>query len=192
MITFITGTVYAFGADYVILDNNGIGYYISFMHPEVLSLSQKITIFTYQHFREDGQLLYGFLDNAELELFKNLISVKGLGPKTAQGMLGSCRYQDLIKAIELGDVAFLKRMPSVGSKTAQQIILDLKGKLVEDEKNAPIVNDELKEALEGLKALGYQAFEINNISGQLKKMDRMSADEYLKAGLKLLIANKGV
>ncbi len=192
MITFITGTVYAFGADYVILDNNGIGYYISFMHPEVLSLSQKITIFTYQHFREDGQLLYGFLDSSELELFKNLISVKGLGPKTAQGMLGSCRYQDLIKAIELGDVAFLKRMPSVGSKTAQQIILDLKGKLVEDEKNAPDANDELKEALEGLKALGYKAFEINNISGQLKKMEKMSADEYLKAGLKLLIANKGV
>ncbi|MBQ6654262.1 MAG: Holliday junction branch migration protein RuvA [Erysipelotrichaceae bacterium] len=192
MITFINGTVYSFGADYVILDNNGIGYYINFMHPEVLSLSQQITIFTYQHFREDGQTLYGFIDSSELELFKNLISVKGLGPKTAQTMLGSCKYQDLINAIELGDVAFLKRMPSIGSKTAQQIILDLKGKLVEDEKGKPVNNAELEEAYAGLKALGYKAYEINSISGELKKMVGLSADEYLKAGLKLLIAHKGV
>lgn len=192
MITFIRGTVYAFGADYVIIDNNGIGYYVNFMHPEVLSLGQQITIFTFQHFREDGTVLYGFIDADELELFKNLIAVKGLGPKTAIGMLGSCRYQDLIRAIESGDVAFLKKMPAVGSKTAQQIILDLKGKLVEDESNKPVNNEKLDEAVAGLKALGYKAYEINTVLSQLKKMDLPSADEYLKVGLKLLISSKGV
>ena len=192
MITFITGTVYSFGADYVILDNNGIGYYINFSHPEILSLSQKITIFTFQHFREDGQTLYGFIDSEELELFKKLISVKGLGPKTAQGMLAVCKYRELVNAIETGDVAFLKRMPSIGAKTAQQIILDLKGKLVEDDHNAPKNNADLEEAISGLKALGYKAYEINSITGELRKMSGLSADEYLKAGLKLLIAHKGV
>ncbi|MBR5048449.1 MAG: Holliday junction branch migration protein RuvA [Erysipelotrichaceae bacterium] len=192
MFTFISGTVYSFGADYVILENNGIGYYINFMHPEALTLSQHITIFTYQHFREDGQVLYGFIDANELDLFKNLISVKGLGPKTAQLMLGSCRYEELVRAIEAGDVAFLKKMPSVGSKTAQQIILDLKGKLVEDENRKPEVNQQLEEAVSGLKALGYKTYEINSILKELRKMPDMSADEYLKAGLKLLLAQKGV
>ncbi len=191
MIAFIRGTVYSFGADYVIVDNNGIGYYINFMHPEVLSLGQSVTIFTYQHFREDATVLYGFVDQEEHDLFTKLISVKGLGPKTALTMLGAADYHAIIQAIEKGDVAFLKKMPSIGAKTAQQIILDLKGKLVEDEKQETAkTNEAVEEAVLGLKSLGYKSYEINTILGELSKMDLPSSDEYLKAGLKLLLGRK--
>jgi len=190
MITFIRGIVYAFGSDYVILDNNGIGYYINFSHPEVLTLSTEITIFTYQHFREDATVLYGFINQEELALFNKLITVKGLGPKTAQTMLGGASYNDIILAIEAGNIDFLKKMPSIGAKTAQQIILDLKGKLVEnsnDEKD----NGLLKEAISGFKNLGYKMSEINNILPKLRQCNCSNVNDYIKEGLKLLLLAKG-
>ena len=106
MITFITGLVYSFTSDSVIIYNNGIGYFIYFSHPEKLSLQEKITVFTFQHFREDGTVLYGFLSMDELDLFKKLITVKGLGPKTAMAILSNTTYDQLVNSIENGDVNF--------------------------------------------------------------------------------------
>ncbi|HPW53880.1 MAG TPA: Holliday junction branch migration protein RuvA [Erysipelotrichaceae bacterium] len=191
MITFIRGKIYEFSAEHVILDNNGIGYYINFYRPELLTLGETVTLFTYQHFRDDATVLYGFGDKNELEIFQKLISVKGLGPKTASMILSRCKTNDLIMAIENGDVQFLKRMPSVGTKTAQQIILDLKGKLIEITTEDSAVNLELQEAIEGLKSLGYKAFEINSIKAQLIKMACQSTREYLSEGLKLLNKRSG-
>ncbi len=191
MITFIRGKVYEFSAEHVILDNNGIGYYINFNRPELLTLGETITIFTYQHFRDDATVLYGFAEKTELDIFQKLISVKGLGPKTASMILGNCKCHDLIVAIENGDVAFLKRMPSIGTKTAQQIILDLKGKLVEVTNENAEVNKEFEEAIEGLKSLGYKAYEINSIKGQLVKLDCQTTNQYLSEGLKLLNKRSG-
>ncbi|MBR0138420.1 MAG: Holliday junction branch migration protein RuvA [Erysipelotrichaceae bacterium] len=191
MITFIRGTVYSFGADYVIIDNNGIGYFVYFNHQEMLSLNQNITIFTYQHFREDATVLYGFIDKKELDLFTQLITVKGLGPKTAITMLGRCRYEDLIMAIENGELNFLKSLPGIGAKMAQQIILDLKGKLVEQTNNDKS-NPYLDEVADGLKALGYKTSEINSVLGELVKLDLKSTDEYLRSALKILAKRKGI
>ena len=194
MITFITGLVYSFTSDSVIIDNNGIGYFIYFSHPEKLSLQEKITVFTFQHFREDGTVLYGFLSMDELDLFKKLITVKGLGPKTAMAILSNTTYDQLVNSIENGDVNYLKKMPSVGSKTASQIILDLKGKLVEvnnndsNKKSNPLV----QQALDGLKSLGYKASELSSITSQLNSQQLNSVDEYLKEGLKLLVKLKGI
>lgn len=192
MIRFIRGTVYSFGIDYVIIDCNGVGYYINFMHQDQITLGQNITVFTYQQFREDAQLLYGFLDQKELDLFEKLISVKGLGPKTAMTMLGHRNYNDLINAIENGEIDFLTKIPSLGAKTSKQIILDLKGKLVvEDNSNSGKNNEKLDEAVLGLKALGYKTYEINDVLPELRKMNDLSVDEYLKEGLKLLLQRKG-
>ncbi len=191
MITFIRGKVYEFSSEHVILDNNGIGYFINFNRPELLTLGETITIFTYQHFRDDATVLYGFAEKMELDIFQKLISVKGLGPKTASMILGRCKCSDLIVAIENGDVAFLKRMPSVGTKTAQQIILDLKGKLVEVTSEDTPVNKEIEEAIEGLKSLGYKTYEINSIKGQLNKLDCQTTNQYLSEGLKLLNKRSG-
>ncbi|MDI9540514.1 MAG: Holliday junction branch migration protein RuvA [Bacillota bacterium] len=191
MITFICGKVYEFSGEHVILENNGIGYYINFNHPEILTLGEVVTIFTYQHFRDDATVLYGFADKIELDVFQKLISVKGLGPKTASMILGRCKCNDLVVAIENGDVAFLKTMPAVGTKTAQQIILDLKGKLIEVKSEEISVNNELDEAIEGLKSLGYKAYEINSIKGQLVKSDCKTTKQYLSEGLKLLNKRSG-
>ncbi|MBR0473574.1 MAG: Holliday junction branch migration protein RuvA [Erysipelotrichaceae bacterium] len=192
MIRFIRGTVYSFGIDYVIIDCNGVGYYINFMHQDQITLGQNLTVFTYQQFREDAQLLYGFLDQKELDLFEKLISVKGLGPKTAMTMLGHRNYNDLINAIENGEIDFLTKIPSLGAKTSKQIILDLKGKLVvDDNSNGGKNNERLDEAVLGLKALGYKVYEINSVLPDLRKMENLSTDEYLKEGLKLLLQRKG-
>ncbi len=191
MITFIRGTVYSFGADYVIIDNNGIGYFIYFNHQEMLTLNQNITIFTYQHFREDATVLYGFIDKKELDLFTQMIKDKGLGPKTAITMLGRCRYEDLIMAIENGDISFLRALPGIGAKMAQQIILDLKGKLVEATNNDKS-NPYLEEVSDGLKALGYKASEINSVINELVKQNLKSSDEYLRSALQILAKRKGI
>ena len=190
MITFIRGKVYSFGLDHVIIDNNGIGYFIYFNHQEMLTLNQEITIFTYQHFREDATVLYGFIDKKELDLFTEMISVKGLGPKTAISMLGKCRYEDLIRAIENGQIDFLKSLPGVGSKMAQQIILDLKGKLIQQENNGQS-NPYIEEASQALRTLGYKQAEINKVASELVRMDFDSADQYLKSALQLINSWKG-
>lgn len=193
MIYFLRGTVHSFGIDYVIIDCNGVGYYVNFCEQGQISLGQTVTVYTYQQFREDAQLLYGFLDVKELDLFEKLISVKGLGPKTAMTMLASANFNDLINAIENGEIDFLTRIPSLGAKTSKQIILDLKGKLVEDANNNSEgkISQALDEAIVGLKNLGYKAYEINAVVGELKKMEGLNTDQYLKEGLRLLLQRKG-
>ncbi len=189
MIAFIRGKVFAYGIDWIILDNQGIGYRISFGHPEAIKLNQEIQIFTYQHVREDELSLYGFLSLEEYELFLKLISVKGLGPKTAMGMLSKFHYEQIVQSIENGDVNFLKGLPGIGGKTASQIILDLKGKLVSAQSNEPIAS-ELTDALEGLKSLGYKQGEVQSIANKLREQPGLSSDEYLKLGLQLLMKKK--
>ena len=192
MIRFIRGTVYSFGVDYVIVDCNGIGYYINFVRQDQISLGQQVTIFTYQVFREDDQLLFGFLDSRELELFERLISVKGMGPKTAMSMLAHASYVSIITAIENGQVDVLKKLPGLGTKTAQQIILDLKGKLVDDDNNTGKDSLEVDEVASALKGLGYKAYEINAILPELRKRKNATVDELLKDALRLLLQRKGV
>ena len=192
MIYFLRGKVHSYGINHVIIDVNGVGYYVNFCHQDMITLGQDITVYTYQQFREDDQLLFGFLEKQEMEFFEKLISVKGLGPKTALNMLAHASYTDLIDAIENGQVEKLTRLPGLGAKISRQIILDLKGKLVEsaDEKNGKN-NEELDEAIAGLKALGYKAYEINAVVPQLQKLEKTSADGYLKEGLRLLLQRKG-
>lgn len=185
MIGFIRGTVHAFGMDYVLLDCHGIGFRINFNRPEHLHMGEEITIYTYQNVREDEISLYGFLSLAEYDLFIKLISVKGLGPKIASNVLASSSVEQIVNAIENGDATFMKRMPGIGAKTASQIILDLKGKLVEAKevsKNDPKMND----VVDALKALGYKPNEINPVVKKLKEED-LSVDEAVKKALGMLL-----
>ncbi len=183
MIGFIKGTVHAYGLDYVLVDTGSIGYRINFYHPESLSLNKEVTIYTYQNVREDEISLFGFLSLQEYDLFVKLISVKGLGPRIASNILSAASADSIITAIETGDIDFMRRMPGVGNKTASQIILDLKGKLVEVEN---IENDKLVDVSEALKQFGYKPAEIKNV---LKKIEREdgSTDELIKKALALLV-----
>jgi len=191
MIAFIIGKVYAYGMDYVILDNNGIGYRVNFMHPEVLTLNKEIMIYTYQHVREDEISLFGFISMDEYELFISLIAVKGLGPRTALNILASINSNELVKIIENNDVDALKRLPGIGAKTASQIILDLKGKLVRNDNDGDKLPDSLNDALSALKSLGYKTSEIQSLSKELIKQPNKTSEEYVKLGLQILLLRKG-
>ena len=192
MIAFVKGTVYSFGIDHVIIETvSGIGYKVYYNHSQPLTLGQNILLFTYQQIREDAHVLFGFVRKEELELFEKLISVKGLGPKTALGILTAASYSQVVNAIEQGEVAFLKKMPGIGAKTASQIILDLKGKLVSTEESKPVVNSKIMDAMEALKALGYKNAEIQAISKQMQEQDLATAEAYVKLGLQLLLKRKG-
>ncbi len=191
MIAFIKGRVHAFGQDWVILDTHGVGYQIGFPRPETLSLNSEVLLYTYQHIREDEMSLYGFLTMDELRLFQQLISVKGLGPKTALNMMTAASYVKIISAIESQDVTFLKTMPGIGAKTASQIVLDLKGKLVESEKKDTKASVEIQDAVAALKALGYKASELTGMEKYLISLNLNNVDELVKAGLQFLLKRKG-
>lgn len=184
MIGFVRGKVHAYGLDYVLIDVNGVGYRINFNHPESLTVGQEMTIYTYQNVREDEISLFGFLSLEEYDLFVKLISVKGLGPRIASSILGRASTENVIKAIEDGDVEFMKRMPGVGNKTASQIILDLKGKLVETiDVN---VDDRLKDVQDALKQFGYKNQEIKPVIKALIN-EKGSTDELVKKALKMFV-----
>lgn len=185
MIGFLRGIVHYFGLDYVLLDVNDVGYRINFFHPEYLKIGEEIIIYTYENIREDEHSLFGFLSLEEYDLFVKLISVKGLGPKIASNILARAKVNDIIDAIENSDVAFMKAMPGIGAKTASQIILDLKGKLVSANEEK-IDDDKLKDVSEALKSLGYKQAEIKPVIRALSKED-MSTDEYIKKALSMLM-----
>lgn len=193
MIAFVRGNVYSFTKDSAIIDNHGIGYQIYVSDPTKLILNKEVTLFTYQHVREDAVLLFGFLSMEEHDVFLQLISVKGVGPKTAMTMLGVCPVNDMIHAIEQNDVAALKKLPGIGAKTAQQIVLDLRGKLVDDEnEEATADNQSLRDAIDALKALGYKQNEINSVKKEIATDENKSVDEYIRQALVILAKRKGV
>ena len=192
MIAYIKGTVHAYGMDYVILENNGIGFRINYMHPETLSLNKEMTIYTYQHVREDEISLFGFVSEEEYDIFMQLINVKGIGPKSASNVLAVINPAKLVSIIEDNDVAALKKLPGIGAKAASQIILDLKGKLVAKEVETKAAHSpELEDALAALKSLGYKPAEVNAVVKELENQKLKTAEDYIRVGLSLLMKRKG-
>lgn len=193
MIAFIKGIVHSYSKDSLIIENNGIGYRIYISRPQNVSLNKEVTLYTYQHVREDAITLFGFPTVEEHDLFLQLISVKGVGPKTALGMLAVCPAKEMVSAIETNDVKTLKALPGIGAKTASQIVLDLKGKLVEESiVNEGYENEALQEAIEALKALGYRSAEINNIRKEMESETNKTVDQYIRLALTLLAKRKGI
>ncbi len=193
MIAFIKGSVCSYNHDSLILENNGIGYRIYLSNPQSVALNKEITLFTYQHVREDAITLFGFPTIEEHDLFLQLISVKGVGPKTALSMLASCPCKDMIMAIENNDIKRLKALPGIGAKTASQIVLDLKGKLVEEITEVETKeNQQLADAIEALKSLGYKSLEIQSLKKELLEIEGATTDQYIRKALTILAKRKGV
>lgn len=187
MIGFVRGIVHAFNAEECLIDVNGIGFRIHYKHPETLKLNEEVTIYTYQNVREDEISLYGFRDLNEYDLFIKLISVKGLGPKIASNILSSVSAEAIIDAIENGDAQFMCRLPGIGKKTASQIILDLKGKLVSiDNKESAACKEEMRDVVEALKALGYKSREITPVIAKIQNED-LTVDGYIRKALGMLM-----
>lgn len=187
MISFVKGSIYTILEDSIIVENNDIGYEILISNSENLTVGEQVLIHTYQHVREDEISLFGFLDTYDRNVFLLLITVKGIGPKTANNILSKANAHDIAQAISNQDINYLKKLPGIGPKSAQQIILDLQKKLVLDTKVS--VNTDLDDALIGLKSLGISPSEIKYARSQLEKKV-MSTDEYLKAALQLINKRK--
>ncbi len=132
MYAFITGTIEEKNNNQIVLSNNGIGYEIFVSNntiDKLPPLKQVATVFTYMHVREDAQMLFGFINKQEKELFLSLITVSGVGAKTAITILSGINYNDLISAILIEDVSMISKIKGIGKKTAERIVLELKSSL---------------------------------------------------------------
>jgi len=182
MYEYIKGIITKIESTYVVVENNGIGYLVYVANPYSFSVDDNVKIFIYQQIREDENTLYGFKNEDEKNMFLKLISVKGLGPKMALPMLATGSILGIEDAIERENILYLKKFPKIGDKVARQIILDLKGKLVEKNNNNIKSNDELTEALKGL---GYKPADINKILPSINASDTI--ENQIKEALKLLL-----
>lgn len=168
----------------IVLEVNGIGYYIYTPNPYAFEINKQYQIYLYQQIKEDEHLLFGFKTVEEKELFLRLIGVKGLGPKMALPILATGSISGIVDAIERENILYLKKFPKIGEKLARQIILDLKGKLqISNDETTPDNNyDELCEVLKGL---GYKEKDYKNILNKIN-MDQ-SIEQQVKQALKLLL-----
>ncbi|WP_334331617.1 MULTISPECIES: Holliday junction branch migration protein RuvA [unclassified Companilactobacillus] len=194
MFEYLNGLIATVTPSYIVVDVQGVGYKVQVANPYRYEEQQTAKVFVEQIVRDNEQTLYGFYDLNEKNIFLHLISVSGIGPKSALAILAGQDLQGLIHAIENNDVKFLTKFPKIGKKTAQQIILDLSGKFTAEGQmtlgEAPVEfshgNQELDDGLAALESLGYSSREISKIKSTLEKEPHKSADEYLRAGLKLL------
>ena len=194
LIAYLEGTILLQRKDRVIVKAGPVGYEVYVLNPASYTPGQEVQFFCYQQFREDGQTLYGFESEEQYQLFTLLITVKGLGCKSVLNALQYIDVQTMIKAIENADATTLKKLPGIGSKTAGQIILDLKGKVVftpqkEDKKKAP-QNPVWSEVVDALQSLGYKEAEINTLQIEPDVLAGAKVDELLRVCLKQLAKGK--
>ena len=181
MYGYIKGKIIENSSNYILVDNNGIGYIIFVANPYSYEINKEYIVYTYTHVREDEYSLYGFKSIEEKELFLKLISVKGLGPKMALPILATGSIDGIIDAIERDNILYLKKFPKIGDKLARQIILDLRGKLVKTES---VVNQD-DDLIEALMALGYKNADIKKV---LPKIDNsLSIEDKIKESLKIML-----
>ena len=182
MYNYIKGIVSGYGPNYVVLDNNGIGYLIYVPNPYVYKENNEYKIYVYSYIREEEYTLYGFKNIEERDLFLRLINVKGVGPKIALPILAGS-VDAVYDAIERENLLYLTKFPKVGDRVARQIILDLKGKLVRN--NELFTNDGLDELTNVLESLGYKKGDIKKILPQVDAGNPV--EQQVKDALKLLM-----
>ena len=197
MYAYIKGKIVEKSNNYVIIENNGIGYRI-FMSATAIDKIQEenenIKIYTYYQVREDNISLYGFLQKEELRMFELLLSVSGVGAKSAIAMLSSILPSEFAMAIIQNDTSKLTKIQGVGAKTAARIVLELKDKLkteeaiskVDENVQKAIKNDEeIEEAIQALQILGYNKKEIEKALEKLE-LTGLSTQDIIKKALVLL------
>ena len=191
MYAYIKGNISEINPTNIVVDNNGIGYEVVVANPYEYQLNEEKTVYISQQVREDSNILYGFSNKEQKKVFLLLLKVKGVGPKSALAILAGGTSAEIIGAIENQDAVYLTKFPGIGKKSAQQIILDLQGKVdfsMTSISSAPsAVNNYLSDAILALEALGYSKKELAKIEKKLSAHDFNGVDEYVKQGLKLLM-----
>lgn len=200
MLSYIIGEVAEISSDTVVIENNGIGFNIKTSAMTIDSLppvGDMVRIYTYLHVREDAMQIFGFLSKDELEVFKLLLNVNGIGPKGALGILSAISTDDLRFAVLSDDVNLIKSCPGVGAKTAQKLIIELKDKLrLEDAFEMAVNNNNKKntvqdntvivmnEAVEALVSLGYSSKDAIAAVKKVENIQNKNSEQILKEALK--------
>lgn len=182
MYSYIKGIVTLIESNYIVLENNKIGYLIYTPNPYSFNENEETLVWIFQNVKEDELTLYGFKSKEEKELFLKLIEVKGLGCKMALPILATSSISGIVDAIERENILYLKKFPKIGDKVARQIILDLKGKL---NTNISVEKDSNEEVIEALKGLGYKQSDIIKVLPKINK--ELSLEQQIKEALKLLL-----
>lgn len=206
MISYVKGPLIDIWEDMIVVEAAGIGYNIHVPLSVIEALPKagtQVQIYTSLQVREDAMTLYGFLSRQDLQMFRQLLGVNGIGPRAALGILSSLRSDDLRMAILSGDAKAISRAPGVGPKTAQRVILDLKDRIKMEDilpgegldqgaagagtaAAAAGLEGAGKEAIEALVALGYSMMEAGKAVRQVEITETMTAEEVLKASLRYL------
>ena len=185
MYGYIKGVVTEVTPKYIVEENNGIGYILIVPNPYSFEKGKDYKIYTYLHVREDVFDLYGFKEEDQRDLFLKLISVSGIGPKSALSILAAGSVKEIVLAIENRNDVYLKKFPGIGQKASQQIILDLRGKLNYDNSDTIIpVNSKIQDVEEALVSLGYNKKELKKV---LSKLDASKdINDLIKEALRIL------
>jgi len=200
MIGFVRGKIDYLGKDFCLVDVNGIGFRVFMPAGELatLAIGQQVKLQTYLAVREDAMLLYGFKEKAAYTLFMQLIGVSGIGPKGALGILSGAKVDEIYLALQSRDLKFLTKLPGIGKKTAERMLLELKekvgtleGKPMEfTDSTGTLTGTSADEAMEALLALGYSNSEVIPVLQKIENREQMTAEAIIKQALKLMAGRK--
>lgn len=199
MIKYINGTLTEVDIDSIVVEVNGIGYGVNVptsVVENVREIGSNIKIYTYMNVKEDDVSLFGFLTKDELDIFKRVISVSGIGPKGGLAILSTLSADDLRFAVLSDDAKAISKAPGIGLKTASKLILELKDKFdlqeAFDKKSSNIAqssvknNSEAQDAIEALVALGYSSTDALKAVRSLEIDDGVSSGNIIKMALKVI------
>ncbi len=210
MLAYIKGTLEMKMTEYVVIDVGGLGYKV-FMSgtgmDQLGEIGKEVKVYTYYRVREDDISIYGFNTNEELRMFELLLSVSGVGAKTALAMLAVCTPSEFVLAIVSEDINVLTSIPGIGPKSAKRIILELKDKIKKEQqiqeltsasKNSKTISEtnvkvkqlieddnKVQEAIAALQVLGYNKKEIEKAFMKIEKAG-LTTEELIKKGLAIL------
>ena len=198
MFAYIKGILEIKESNYIVIDINGLGYKV-FMSQNNIdnigNIGDSVKVYTYVRVREDDISIYGFITQEQLKMFELLISVSGVGAKSALVMISCIEPSEFAIAVISGNVKVLTKVPGIGNKSAQRIILELKDKLKEEQLETEKSNnlklkerdnsENINEAISGLMVLGYSKRDIEKAFEHLD-VDNLSIEDLIKKGLILL------
>lgn len=206
MISYLRGMVYENDGGSVTMDVGGVGYEVfvtAQLASYLLSLDGEVELYIHTHFSDAGASLYGFLYKDELSVFKNLVTVSGIGPKGALSILSTLSVRDLLRKVAAEDAKSISKAPGIGAKTAQKLIIELKDKFrlleasykslaleaeeeeTEDTEEAMQFDTVRTEATEALIALGYSKQEAKNAVGKVEITSEMTVEDLIKESLRV-------
>ena len=194
MIARLSGTLLDKNPPYLVIDVNGVGYEVEAplgVFSDLPENGKQVTILIHHHFSQDSQTLYGFASLGERELFRKLLKISGIGAKMALNILSGASGEELARYVSVGDVASLTRLPGIGKKTAERIIMELRDKLEglsittaggSAASGQPVNTDPANEASHALASLGYKPAEVSRMVSAVAEAG-MDAEEIIRKAL---------